>query len=443
MVQVLQPKGKPPSFLSQLGAGFGQALPEAVEKFTDQMKLNRENEALNKQIGLDLSGVQDPQTRQQLIADQLAYGRKMKQAQALQNVSMGQPGQTQPSISPRSKISEGTKPTSRGEGRNFPQEATTGVPVPILTPDEVIQEGQRIAAERTNAGIPTTPEEGIQIADTNNDRNYIHNQRVEAETEKRINKQREYGQQAVEKLLKLKPDATDEQQAIFKQKAENLTQSGKSEADIDKALAREATNFKNTIHNVEKSVAPKRLFSGLKSKLLGTDREAEKERNSLRVSLKPLLDEGLYDTARMVLSNKGYYPEEQESVITDLGEGAKKTLSTMPKIEIAKKKERPDLVGFATSIDKKEPKYNEKQTSTFYDNFNSVLASDPSVNLILLRKAYEDKGVDWDLFKDALDTAVINGFEPNPDQYNHMNKLNTPPLNLLDQILYNMGLIGR
>lgn len=443
MVQIIEGRQKQPSFLGSLMKGMAPEIKPAVEKFTDQMKLNRENEALQKQYGLDLQGIQDPQTRQQLIADQLAQGRKLKQAQALQNVSLGTQGQTQTGMTPRGKTSEGRKEVSKGEGRNFPQEATTGVPVPILTPDEVIQEGQRIAAERTNAGVPTTPEEGIQIADLNNDRNYIHNQRVEAETEKRINKQREYGEQAVAKLLKLKPDATDEQQAIFKQKAENLTQEGKSEADIDKALAREASNFKNAIHNVEKSVAPKRLFSGIKSKLLGTDREAEKERNSLRVSLKPLLDEGLYDTARMVLSNKGYYPEEQESVITDLGEGAKKALATFPKIEFAKKKERPDLTGFAASLEQKEPKYNEKQISAFHDNFNSILQSDPSVNLVLLRKAYEDKNIDWDLFKDALDTAVINGFEPNPDQYNHMNKLNTPPLNLLDQFLYNMGLIGR
>jgi hypothetical protein len=436
MVQIL-PANPRPSFMQSLLTGAADTLPDTIDKFSNKMKLNRENEAIKNKYGVDLQGIEDPTLRHTITGDELAFSRKKRQAEATLKGKTGQrfTGEDQQNATPRGL-------PAGGEGSNFPQEATTGKKVKILSPQEIEQVGAMLAQQRTEAGNITSLEEGMALADQQNQRNALYNNEIEKETAARVDKQREYAESAQNKLLKYLPDATDEQKAIFGQKAENLSLEGKSEADIDRALAKEATQFKNRISNAQKSVPPKRLLSSIGSALSGTSRLPEKEQNSLRASIKPLLDEGLNDTARSILSEKGYFPEEQESVITDLPEGAKKSLATFPKV-VSTKKEVPYLSAQAKMISDKEPKYSDDQKEMFFDTFNDILQKDPSVNFILLRKAFEEKNIDWSLFKDAVDTAIINGFEPTPEQENHMNNLNTPPLDVLEQLLYNMRLIGR
>jgi hypothetical protein len=152
-----------------------------------------------------------------------------------------------------------------------------------------------------------------------------------------------------------------------------------------------------------------------------------------------LLNEGLYDTARNLLSELGYHPEERESIIASLGEGPKKALAEMPKIEV--KKEPSFKKGYLT-VD--EVPLTGAQQAIIKNNMTKAFKGDRDLNLVLLRKAYEDKGVDWRSFKDTLNEMILDGdVELNDDQFNHLDLMDTPPLNNLDKILHGLNLIGR
>ncbi len=57
------------------------------------------------------------------------------------------------------------------------------------------------------------------------------------------------------------------------------------------------------------------------------------------------MDEGLFDTARMVISDKGYYPEEVEATITDLGENSKKSVANLPDMKTTTKSQKTAGIG--------------------------------------------------------------------------------------------------
>lgn len=440
MVQIIQAPKPKQTFASQfgagLGAGLGKGIPEAIESYSDKLKLQRENAALKERYGLDLKGIESPQTRQTLLAHELQFGKKMKQAEASLKPYEQKATPLEQGMEARSIPSTEKQPSRQVSGKNFPQEETTGQKIPLMTPQEIESKGVEYARVRNAQGLPTTAQEGIQFAEQQNARNAEHNARVDADNLKRLEAQKRYGEQSVEKLTRLMPNATDEQQSLFRRKGENAAAEGMSEGDIDRTMSKEAAKFKNTIANLEKTIEPSRLFSGIKKKLLGTEREKEKEYSSIRNQLKPLLDEGLYDTARSILSEKGYYPEERESIISTLGEGPRKTLAEMPSLPVKK--------SVIPGVPAEQEPLTEKQAEMFQNNLFQALKSDPAANLILLRKAYEDKNINWSDFRDALDLGLAQGaFELNPEQYNQLTVLNSPPLNKLEKHLYDLGLIGR
>ena len=91
------------------------------------------------------------------------------------------------------------------------------------------------------------------------------------------------------------------------------------------------------------------------------------------------------------------------------------------------------------------PNYTTEKQEIFTQNLAQTLQNDPATNLILLRRKYEDdKGVDWQLYKDSLNELISTGqFKPNADQFNQLDSLEQPPLDLLGKILYGIGIGGR
>lgn len=319
---------------------------------------------------------------------------------------------------------------------NLPQPETAGTKRKVLSPEEIIAEGKRIAEEQTRlTGQPTSVLEGIKTAVQLNDLNKDYNASVEADIAQRVESQRQYGDIAVQKLEKLLPQATDEQKSFFKRKGEEAAGQFKSEGDIERYLSAEARKFKNTLSNIKNSIPAQRLSQKFVRNILGDSRDAKKTRDDINLKLQPLLKEGLYDTSRNLLSELGYHPEEREAIITDLGEYAKKSLASIPSLK------GPLKIGPGGTL---EQPLTPQQFDTFQDSLNDIMKNDPNTNLILLRKAYEDKGVDWRTFKDALNDLVDSGeVQLNDDQFNHLDILDNPPLNRLEKILHGLQLIGR
>ena len=461
MVTIL-PKVK--SFGEAIGANAGQGLGQGISEGID---LARENAAIKKNFGVDLSGVTNPQSRQQILAQELQYGRQRRQAEASGKVDYAPGGKEQgrstieemrnyadeirgQSGQKRQQLPEflGGKSRNEEEGipafSHAPQQETGGKKERILQPNELIQEGKRIAKEQTDSGLPTSFAEGYETAkQINNDRK-TYNSEVESDINQQVNSEAIYGEKGQQQLQKVMENPTPEQVALFQRKGEEISRerdpkTGRAltEAQINKRLAEEARRYKNQLANIKSSLPAPRIGQKIKEKFLGADTSWEQRKKDLQVKLKPLLETAQFETARDLLSELGYHPEERESVVTDLGENAKKGIANFPKIEkrvVGGKREHydiPTIPGIGPDD------YAPEQMESIKTGLQDILNSDPSTNLILLRKALNDKGVDWRGFKDALDDLILEGsIELNNDQFDHIDLLDYPSLDNLDKILY-------
>jgi len=468
MIQII--KGR------SFGSEFGRAIGEGLGKGGNQgLNLGMENKAIKKNYGLDLSGINDPETRKQLIADQLKFGRQLKQAEATAGTISGNQDQINDQAQPQrnrediQELIQGNKPQKMefpgfkgNEGRNtqqqnqsnssnvrnpakgatnLPQEETQGVKAQILSPDEVTRQGEIIAAERRSKGMPMTDEEGIDLADQQNNLKRKYNSDVEADTKQRVEAQKGYGTTAENALMKLFPDSelTDEMRAYAQKIGEEASKGKSSEADINKQISRQVSNFKDAISKVRESAPAPRLFQKGKEFFTGEGKTFDQRKNDLRLKLKPLLDAGMYDTSRKLLSELEYYPEERESILTDFSENAKKALANIPNYEKSDKKLIP-YPGAPIS----EENYTPEDLSKIREGIRSVFTVDPNTNLILARKAFEDKNVDYKTFKDELNQMVFDGeLELNDDQAKALDTLENPPLSKLGKILHGVNLQGR
>lgn len=325
----------------------------------------------------------------------------------------------------------------QGGPGNAPQAATTGQKQPLLTRDQKISEAKGLQKQ---LNIPFS--EALKIVNEGEADKKLMNEEVEKERQERVASQQDYGKRAVDELLRLNPDATPEQQAIFKKKGEQFSTQGKSEGEIDRAIAAEATKFRNLIKGVQDSMSAPRILNKFQREFLGNEKSFNQAATDLRVKLKPLLDEGLYDTARNILEGLGYYPEERESIVHPLGDIAKTSLKLIPNA----KKERieEDLTGGRIPSITMPYRYDENQKQNLISNLSDLFKQDPNVSLVLVRKAVEDKNYDWRIYKDAINDLIESGqFKPNDDQRKQMDYLDEPPLNNLQKILHGLNLIGR
>jgi len=488
MVQIIDRR---PTFGEELGGALGRGAGAGLQQ-------GMEDRSLRNKYGIDLAGITDTQTRNQIISDELKYGRARQQASASQNVDYTGKGKNKPSTTSRSSKSsniniEKSSPQNKTVPRenpqfinesegvqtnqpdefsnqqssgNLPQRQTSGQVEPVADVNQLWEDGQRIADERTKKGLPTTAEEGFNIAQATNQQRIANNQLIKGEEAEQINEQIRYaalGESALNKYFgELSPDgktiissASPKMLSILEKNAVRYAKENKSEAQIKSLLFQDAKELKDDISNITSSPKPKRAWTRAGQKSLDTGREAEKEELAIRNKLKSLLEKGLHDEARVALAKTGRYPEEIENLVASQGESTKKILSDfdpIKKIEAQKKPKwtPPEFEDILTNIGQpwkrfqKQEVYKTEDEAQFSQNLSQVLESDPKTNLILLRKSYEDKGVDWRLFKDQLDRLVSEGkFKMDGEQRNQYDRLDEPPLDGLDKILFDFHLKGR
>lgn len=424
---VLPQAERRPTFSSQLGSaiggGLGQGLNNAAD-FTQQlMKAKYQNDlqrgllfqGANARLNLRNSGTGESPTSEITISPGDQLRGNLPTTAPIENNQTNEPSP------PKGNLVKTNPPEGNVDYRKQK----------IRTPTEIQNEANRRANYLRSQGIPTNPLEEEQF--------------IRQEEQDKLNykaTQEQYGNLAEKALTNVLPSATDEQKSIFARKAEEYIDSNISESELKKNLALDAKNFTNRLSRVEKSLPPRnRLGTKIKDALLGTGRESEKVRNSIRLDVQSLLDEGLYDTSRQLLSNAGYYPEEIEGIISELGEGSKKALAELPKMN----KISVPLGVFQKKYQNPEEKYSPEQLGDISSSMEKAFKEEPSVNLLLLRKSFEDKGVDWRAFKDVFDNLAQEGKIKlaNEDQASFLNNLDEPPLNNLEKILHGIGLRGR
>lgn len=438
MIQIIEENRRPrkPKFSERLLSGGANLASEASREIPNLL-MRREEERALKERGIDLKGIHSPSVRSAIIAEGLKRGTAFKHGEASvpEHLRQGKPSlegaqkTTEKLAGIRENVTQADAIRKISTARK--ETPSLGGQRAILTPEQQEQEAANRLYQKQSQGLPTSfQDEMAELRQQQSD----------------IARYKQYQEQVAAKsdeaLGKVFPEATDEHKSILRKKAEEFAQQNLSSAEMDRKLAIEARNFKNKIASVKNSLPAKRAWNRLSQGILGKGRDAEKARDSIRLKLKPFLDEGLYDTARNLLADRGYAPEERESIISNLGELTKKNLASLPDV-------KPLASKFFRGYDPENVTYrafknNPEGQRAFTDNMKEVLKSDPAANLILLRKAYEDKGIDWSSFKDSLDELMINGdFNPNEDQNYAINLLDEPPLDRLDKLFFNLNLQGR
>lgn len=431
MVQIIPAAKQKYSFGSAVGQNFGEGMGKGMldeeERRRHDKYRKEEDEALRKR-GIELSGTRDPEVRAALIANDLKMGMANKRANVSYSKQNAPNALRKPTEEP-SPSDQTINPKKQSIYSNENEDSDRK----ILTFDEEWDESARIAQYRTENGIPTSTEEVLPLVHARNEGNKSF-----AAT------QEHYGDQAVQALYRnVGTDVSNpDLEAKFRKYGEEAAKKSVSQSQFHKNLAEKVKNFKNALTNIERLPGP-RLFSEVGKKFLGKSKTEEEKNRSVKTAIKELLDEGESDIVRTALSKKGYGPEEIESFITELPEMSKKHLANMPKIETPTKKQNIYEKRYSPMLQQKPPEYNQAQKQAVANTVNNVFKDDPSVNLVLLRKAMGDKNVDWRLFKESIDNGILNGsFKLNPFQLTQMTYIDEPPLDDLDKMLHGLNFIG-
>lgn len=322
----------------------------------------------------------------------------------------------------------------QGGPGQVPQAATTGVKQPLRTRAEKVPDARKLSKLSTEAGIPMTVPQAMEQINMEEEEKKEHNRLVDEELKQRIQGQKTYGERAVDELKKVYPEADPETQAIFQKIGEEESKKGESEADINRFLAKKANQFKSAITNVQKDTSAPRLHNSILRAMEGTYKNFEQSGADARKHLQPMLDLGLYDKARNLLAEQGYGPEEREIIINPLSERSKSIINQVPnykRIETGKGR-------FGVKANEKPPS-KEPIKSALID----MKKNDPNFSLVLARKAFEDKGYDWRVFKDTLNELENEGFKLEDDQEKQRGILDKPPVNILYKMLEGINIIGR
>ena len=325
------------------------------------------------------------------------------------------------------------QPPGAGPG-NVPQEATSGIKLPLLDPRDQISEARKLQDESKRAGRPLDFKDSLELVKQSEAEKRFYNEQIDKELGQRVKAQETYGKKAVEYLTENYPEATQEMKTIFQKKGEEESRSGRSEADINRHLSKEATRFANSINNVKEDLSAPRFFNKIARGINGDYKTFDKSAEDLRGALKPLIDEGLYDTARSLLQEQNYGLEEREMIINPLSQRAQSVMNQLPKVPSKPASGIPHEMALQQRNTDIEP---------LKDSLRQLQEIDPNFSLVLGRKAAEDKNYDWREYKDAVNQLQQEGVEFSQDQLNQISNLNTPSLNLLGKILHGLDLIGR
>ncbi len=446
------------AIMEQVGSGLSQSLPQAAQQRSNRDALQRglgnikgianDPNATNLDVILStLQGLAGIPGSERYVGQVLPEMLKQVESNRAQRQPLpGEANQPQNrNREPNEPMAQRQQMPERGFGENkmfpsdlgnqggpgnVPQQATSGQKKHIPSSSEKPALYKAHQARSTAAGIPMTLRESKVEVDQMIEDDKDYNKLVDEERKERVEGQKTYGDKALEYLNKAYPNASDEVKAVFQNKGEEASKRGDSEAKINAYLAEQAKIFKNAILNAEKEVSAPRAYENLMSKINGNYKNFQKAANDISKHIQPLIDLGLYDTARDILSEKGYGIEEREAILHPLSNQSQSIINQVPNLRHST-----------------DPHKNFKKPPADLNGIKQALMQlqeqDPNFSPALARKMFLDKGYDWKDFGNAWNELLKEGFKPSSDQHIQSYVLDSPPLNLLDEMLEGLNLIGR
>ena len=438
----------------KFGDAFAAASETAATKIPERMVLNQENEAIKKLTGKDLSGL--PSELRNHYAQQL-FNRNLELDDARASVptdlrgDLPSNGNVDPKelagITKGENYKEIKDLTNTATKEQTPQKQKTQ---PILNSQQIREAAANIVNDNAARGKAVRFEDALQQVRSQN-QDAIADRTLQQDTARE-------GIAQFKKSFGEKFNFTPRIENYISKRIENARNSGLSEAEIAEMANEEGKHISNAFANIDKKIPPNRAKTRLYNFFTGKGRLAEKELQSTRNMIKPLLDAGLHDEVRERLGSDGlgYGAEEIETLISSLSESAEKKLHDLGQMpnaveNVLKNRKKPNeknsrLSTARSGIDQvmSNARVPEEDRGRVTQTIGEILNANPSENLILLRKQMEEQGVDWRTFKDSLDDLMTNGQIRLPEEQNKfMGTLDEPPLSYLNDILYGLGLTGK
>lgn len=429
------------SFGAELAGRLGQA---AGQTFPQELARGLENQAL-KRYGLNLSGVRDPGLRQELarraLDRQMAFGQAMLQEGVTPTGGMPMGGM--PQAMPQTQQPQmpmGEMPM----GGAMPQ-AAGAIPEQVPTTEA----GQR-SAQKERSFIQQQVAQGQAMGFVPNVERIRENQNkymgvFENALLSTLAKDQEGNLINADKNGR--PIFSDEEIAAARELGQNAYYSGLDEGTIQRQAVQFANRLRNAKNQAESILAPgfqRNLENFFKGNLSRTDEK--KLLSSASAGVKELVNLGLTGEAREALARAKWNPEQIESIIqkasgSGFSEETQSVLKSLPmlgKVDVIPSGVRKGEVLGAKPM-------NPQNFGAFKQAFDDIIAKDPNANLILLRKAFEEKGVDWQSFKQAVDEAAVeNRLNTRSKAYQYAERvLEEPPLGFLERLLMAYGQGGR
>jgi len=251
----------------------------------------------------------------------------------------------------------------------------------------------------------------------------------------RRGRREEQGMRASELLKGYQKDATPLQLAQMAERSEKFRG---SPGEIQKQMADLVTQEANKLSRLEAVHEAPGLMSMAKEFFKEGYVPGEKERiREARLAAKevdPLV-------AREKLAKKGFTAEMREEALSALNPSTKKIVDLLPK-KSSKFKAAFEGKGSLLSGVESPIRSDKQRMASLQTNIQDVLRSDPSTNLVLLRKEYEKRGIDWRDYKDAIQSLYEDGMiDFTPEQQMMLKDLTRPPMDRLRKALKTMKLI--
>lgn len=244
----------------------------------------------------------------------------------------------------------------------------------------------------------------------------------------RRERQGQLASNAQELLEKFIPDATPMERGNIAAAAEKLRGSpGEVQQQLMNMLSQESQKV-SRLKSIHDAPGLKSAFKSLiQEGRLPSVEESIQEAKAASKDLDKL-------AARKRLADKGFNAEMIEKSLSSLDPTVSQIVSKVPK-KISK---------FKSFTEGKEvpSRSNEERKQQLSQNLKTVFSLDPNANLVLLRKEYEKRGIDWRDFKDVIQNLYNEGvIDFNEEQKSMLKDITRPPLDRLAKALRRMKLV--
>jgi hypothetical protein len=351
------------------------------------------------------------------------------------------PQEQMPQTSPDISTSTGKKPFGQqyfsrptppvSEESTYPKMSAMPQKRAMMTPEQEQLKRLQLLQSYAQQGLPADPV-AIQNAIENEKQSILnYNQQIDTEAQNREAKQ---ARQTAEAMNRFEQSAqvpkSDEDKFVFERFANEARDAANPNDQYNYAKAK-YKQYDNAREGILRDAGNPNFLTKVFRKTIGTFKEKNAMMKELYPNVKKLIDLGLEDQARALLSDGvGLGKEDTELTMFPFSNEETKLLNTLPPnprmesyLKEGKGKDRPKYPGEDLAL-------AENEFSRFKESIANFLERFPDTNIVALRGLVnQDKGYAWTDYSKALAELIDEGrVNPNNYQEQQWNVVKSPPV---------------